>query len=203
MQAYNRGKGKGIKFLRDHLDYQGDGCLIWPFARIQTGYGQVGYLGKVYKANRLMCMLAHGDPPTPKHESAHSCGNGHLGCVNPKHLSWATYQENQQERWQHRRKPRHRERAKFNPATVLEIKELAKTKTYLELARLYDVCRSTIKNLVEGRMYANSRVRHFSADEIRQIRIDPRPRRETAAQFKVNDEVIRKIQKRQSYRYVA
>jgi hypothetical protein len=37
-----------------------------------------------------MCILAHGEPELPKHEAAHSCGKGHLGCVNPKHLSWKT-----------------------------------------------------------------------------------------------------------------
>jgi hypothetical protein len=41
-----------------------------------------------------MCLLAHGEPPSAEHQAAHSCGKGHLGCVNPKHLRWATPSEN-------------------------------------------------------------------------------------------------------------
>jgi hypothetical protein len=196
------GHGKGIAFLRAHLGYQGDDCVIWPFARIQTGYGQLGYMGKVYKANRLMCILAHGEPPTPKHESAHSCGNGHLGCVNPRHLSWATYQENQQERWQRRRVPRHKQRAAFTAETLAEVKRLAETKSYLELANMFGVCRSTIKNAVEGRMYTSTSVRHFSPEEVRLIRSDRRARKEIAAQYGVNTNIIYNLQTRRTYSHV-
>jgi hypothetical protein len=55
----------------------------------------LGYLGDTLYAHRLMCQLAHGDPPTPDHIAAHSCGRGHEGCVNPNHLSWKTYSENE------------------------------------------------------------------------------------------------------------
>ena len=41
-----------------------------------------------------MCFLAHGEPPTPDHVAAHSCGKGRDGCVHPKHLRWATSSEN-------------------------------------------------------------------------------------------------------------
>lgn len=43
---------------------------------------------------RHMCKLKNGDPPTPDHEAAHSCGNGKHGCINPNHLRWATDAEN-------------------------------------------------------------------------------------------------------------
>lgn len=32
--------------------------------------------------------------PSPTHEAAHSCGRGKFGCVNRRHLSWKTVQEN-------------------------------------------------------------------------------------------------------------
>jgi hypothetical protein len=49
-------------------------------------------------AHRAMCRLIHGNPPTPKHQAAHSCGNGRRGCVHPGHLRWATDAENRAER---------------------------------------------------------------------------------------------------------
>jgi len=85
------------------LPYDGDDCLAWPYATDQDGYGLGEIDGKVRRAHRYICALAHGEPPTPKHEAAHSCGNGHLGCVNPGHLRWATCLENQRERWEHAR----------------------------------------------------------------------------------------------------
>ncbi len=48
-----------------------------------------------------MCILAHGEPPTPKHQTAHSCGKGHEGCINPRHLSWKTNQENSLDKREH------------------------------------------------------------------------------------------------------
>lgn len=90
-----KGNGKTIQWIRDHQAYQHDDwCLMWPFSRTR-GYGTFVYLGKGYYAHRFMCELVHGEPPTPAHQAAHSCGNGHLGCVNPKHLAWKTQSENQ------------------------------------------------------------------------------------------------------------
>jgi hypothetical protein len=50
--------------------------------------------GHFERATRVMCKLAHGPAPTPKHHAAHSCGKGHEACINPKHLRWATPREN-------------------------------------------------------------------------------------------------------------
>ena len=49
-------------------------------------------------ASRYMCELVNGSPPTPRHEAAHSCGWGQGGCVNPRHLRWATRVENEAEK---------------------------------------------------------------------------------------------------------
>lgn len=90
----NFGKGAGIAFLRALIGHQGDECVTWPMSQDGRGYGVCAFEGCSYKAHRLMCVLAHGEPPTPKHQAAHSCGNGHLRCVNPRHLSWKTMTEN-------------------------------------------------------------------------------------------------------------
>jgi hypothetical protein len=44
--------------------------------------------------HRLVCERKEGPPPTPKHEAAHLCGNGHLSCCNQKHLTWKTRGDN-------------------------------------------------------------------------------------------------------------
>src|SRR6185312_1870651 len=81
----NRGKGKTFQWLLDHMGHHGDACMPWPFSKDgRVGRGGLTYRGKSYWAHRLMCELAHGAPPTPKHQAAHNCGKGHYGCVNPK-----------------------------------------------------------------------------------------------------------------------
>ncbi|SED41874.1 HNH endonuclease [Rhizobiales bacterium GAS191] len=85
-------------FIEKALNYEGDECLIWPFGS-SRGYAEI------------ICERVHGPcpPPTSKHEwfeVAHSCGNGHLGCVNRNHLRWATRRENMQDSIKHGTRPR-------------------------------------------------------------------------------------------------
>lgn len=96
---YRLGKGKGIAFLRQHLDASVDECILWPYSTEQNGYGNFGFNGKVYRAHKYMCELAHGQAPTKRHEAAHSCGVA--ACVNPRHLSWKTRSENELDKRRH------------------------------------------------------------------------------------------------------
>jgi hypothetical protein len=89
--------GNPEAFFQQALKCTSDECLIWPYGRDNRGYAQMSWrkrgkaIKKVYCA---VCEEVHGTPPTPKHEAAHSCGNGHLGCINPRHLRWLTHKEN-------------------------------------------------------------------------------------------------------------
>lgn len=87
--TYNRGKGYYYQWLKDHVDFAGSECLVWPGTRNWNGYGTLGVDGDLRYAHRTMCELVNGPPPA-KHICAHSCHNGKGGCVHPKHLSWTT-----------------------------------------------------------------------------------------------------------------
>ena len=87
-------RGKPMAWLLSHVTYDGNECLIWPFARSADGYTRIRKNGRAVTASRLMCELVNGTPPEGRFEAAHSCGNGAGGCVHPKHLRWATCVEN-------------------------------------------------------------------------------------------------------------
>lgn len=88
--------GEQIGFLKAHVDTVSDACIDWPYSLNPTGYGRVkdGYVSR--GAHRVMCRMAHGEPPTEEHHAAHSCHN--RKCVNPRHLRWADANENVQDR---------------------------------------------------------------------------------------------------------
>lgn len=83
-----------MDWLRAHVSHVGKDCLIWPFYRTSGGYAHVYNGICTSSACRVMCTLAHGEPPTPDHQAAHQCGRGADGCIHPDHLYWATCSEN-------------------------------------------------------------------------------------------------------------
>ena len=95
--------GSPRRFLNEIvLTYSGDDCLIWPFAKDGSGYGQMMHDGNRHSAvHRIVCRAVHGDPPPDKPEAAHVCGKGHLGCVSPKHLIWKSRIENKADEVDH------------------------------------------------------------------------------------------------------
>lgn len=89
------------KWVDAHKSHQGNECLFWPYSRNDRGYAQFKIKGKAFSAVHLMCSLVHGKPPTPEHHAGHSCENGRHGCMNPGHLGWARYQQNEDEKLIH------------------------------------------------------------------------------------------------------
>lgn len=148
-----RGEGKGVRFLRAHVEHGEKACLTWPFAR-SRGYGQFGYMGELLYAHRFMCELAHGPAPADKPQCRHLCGNGHLGCVNPKHLRWATQSENHFDRRRHgtanTAKYGHAGRV-LTPSQIISARRLYRNQklTVTALARWYSVSRRTIERAVK------------------------------------------------------
>lgn len=135
-----RGKGKAVAWLRAHAGYQGNDCLIFPFARNrQKGYGAFGYNGETLYAHRFMCELVHGPAPADRPQAAHSCGNGHRGCVTPKHLSWKTNAENQLDRRRHGTDSARVLRRRLRPAEIEQVRALKGIKTQAEIALQFGV----------------------------------------------------------------
>lgn len=167
MPAHNRGKGKLFLWLKERVNHNSDECLIWPFSRNHQGYGQVGHHGKVHKAHRVMCRIAHGEPPAEYFEAAHSCGNGYAGCVNPRHLSWKTPLENRLEANAHGTGRGHR-RKQLPADVVRKIKE--SPKSYLEIANEFGVYFGTVGKIKRGELYPNiggpPSLSDFTDDEI-------------------------------------
>lgn len=142
-----RGKGVGIAWLRENVGYTGRSCLAWPLSRHPTGYGTLGFEGKIFYAHRYMCELVNGPAPGPGYQAAHTCGNGHMGCVNPRHLVWKTIKDNLLDRRQHGT-------VKANPnghfgiltaEQVAQIRALKGVKTQQELADMFGVKRPAIQ----------------------------------------------------------
>lgn len=134
--------GAPLQWLFDHRDYDGEGCLIWPFGTDATdGYGRVHFEGVSTTACRVMCIIAHGEPPTPKHESGHSCGCGHLGCVHPKHLRWLTRSQNMMEKVDHGTDNRGEKHyaAKLTESDVRMIRDLRGKMSQREIGRIFNI----------------------------------------------------------------
>lgn len=91
-----------MAFILANVGFDGDECLIWPFNRDKvTGVPQISVNRTTKSPARIICEKSHGRPPTPKHHAAHWCGNSHLGCINPKHIRWATPSQNEIDKRMH------------------------------------------------------------------------------------------------------
>lgn len=147
-------RGKSLQWLKDHTDYDGDDCLIWPFG--QTAYSAVALDGVPVGAHRLMCRLAHGEPPKDKAVAAHSCGKAHEGCVNPRHLRWATFHDNAADAiahgtWAHGEGVAG---AKLTEADVREIRRLEGTMSQWDIARRFGVTQSAVSCIYRRKTWA-------------------------------------------------
>jgi hypothetical protein len=142
------GRGKAVKWLREHVDYDGADCLIWPFSTVD-GYGNFGLNGEMLYAHRYMCELVNGQPPSPTHHAAHECGNGPGGCVHPRHVNWKTPSENAQDRntqlanWTGKQ-------GVLSPDNIAEIRAARGVVTQAELAKKFKVSRGHIGAVMRG-----------------------------------------------------
>jgi hypothetical protein len=128
------------------MEYDGDECLDWPFAKNRSGYGRLKRDGKLHFVSRLVCQKAHGDPPSNEHQAAHSCGNGHLGCCTKRHLSWKTFQANIMDRHEHGT-------LKLSPDDVASIRKMAGSISGRKLARQFGVSGCLVSKIINRKVW--------------------------------------------------
>lgn len=166
--TYKHPREETETFINSAVSHIGDGCLIWPFYRDAQGYGRSSHPTiKTRLAHRIICTLAHGEPTNSNAVVRHLCGNGTGGCVNPRHLSWGTHQQNSDDKIRHGTKT-FGETAGLSVLTdrkaaqILAMREMGAT--YRVLGEIYGVCTGTIQALCERRTWRHVDASHAVRD---------------------------------------
>lgn len=148
--------GEAWQYLKDVIfAFEGDDCLPWPFSKDRNGYGQISTVENGKRrpigVHRVICKMAHGQPPMPDLDAAHSCGNGHLACCNKRHLSWKTRRENMADAVAHgTMRPRnrtHKANAKLTEEDVRNIRSLSGV-SQTAIADAYGVSQAAISSVL-------------------------------------------------------
>jgi hypothetical protein len=139
------------------MNYDGDACLTWPFSKSSDGYARFYAKTGSQLVTRIICEKEHGPPPTPKHQAAHSCGKGHLGCVAKGHLSWKTRKENFADKLLHGTDNRGEKHplVKLSEADVRHIRTLKGTMYQREIANKFGVALTTVSGILMGRSWGH------------------------------------------------
>lgn len=192
--------GEPKKFLEDHVGYEGAGCLNWPFATTDKGYGQVVIDGKKIGAHRYMCILKYGPPPFDGAEAAHSCGKGHEGCFHPLHVRWADHSTNIMDRVAHGT----HNRGEVHPNVKLTRAQARMIafdgRSWAELAVECGVSESAIQKVKEGTSWSwltgikpKTTKPTLSPEQVLTITEDQREHGEIAATYGCCKETVRNI----------
>ena len=197
----NPGDSRLMNWLAAHLDYpHKDWCLIWPFGSKRLGYAFFIREGKSKQVHRYMCERRYGPAPEG-HIAAHTCGNGHLGCVNPNHVFWATNSQNQLMRTDRG------QRSKLTRATAAEIRALKGKEPPRVTAIRFGVSESAIKAVQAGRTWNESERRRsgdLSAEEVLRIRtmLLEKPSSVVAREMGLRPQTISHIKNGKYYKHV-
>lgn len=142
--------GQPRAFLEKAKTNKSDECLLWPFGHNGAGYGHLEIDGRLTLAHRLICEAFNGPAPDAKQEAAHLCGNGHLGCITGRHLTWKTRGENASDMSIHGTSMRGEKAhfAKLNAADVVAIREMAPRLSHSEIANIFGVSRSNVAYII-------------------------------------------------------
>ena len=137
------------------LEYDGDDCLDWKFKKDKDGYGIIWRQDKNHRVHRIVCEDVNGPPASSDLFAIHSCGNGHLGCCNPKHIRWGTAKKNSEDRETHGRTSKGVKHwiSKFTDDDIREIRRLEGTMSQEEIASAYGVTQGAISHILTGKTW--------------------------------------------------
>jgi hypothetical protein len=139
--------GAAPAFIAAAVQYVGDDCLLWPYAKSPNGYGHASINRRHVDCHVQVCETAHGPKPSARHEVAHSCGV--RLCCNPAHLRWATRKANRADNILHgtRLQGERHAAAKLTEKQVLAIRAQSE-RPNTELAAEFGVSSGTIINIL-------------------------------------------------------
>jgi hypothetical protein len=137
-----------------------DGCWNW------LGAGGIGSSdrpkftinGKQYQTSRIIWKIVNGSDPGELHV-LHKCNNGK--CVNPDHLYLGTDRDNIVD-WYNDNPGSHRNKmtkgsnhpnSKLTESDIRTIRENSHNRTHKQLAKEFDICRSTVSYIIKGRLW--------------------------------------------------
>lgn len=130
-------------------------CWLWTGALFDNGYGAFSVNRKSMKAHRFSWELHYG-PIQDGQRSLHKCDV--RKCVRPDHLFLGTDQENVADRVLKGRSARGEQSgpSKLSAQQVVEIKRLLSSGIgQREIARRFNVCKSTIGNIRCGHTWGH------------------------------------------------
>ena len=148
------------------------GCWNWTGV-INSGYGQVSIKAKRILVHRYSLQLYLGRPVPKNLEVRHMCHN--TTCFNPLHLKEGTHSQNMKDMVEAGRQAKgvflsarligikrnsaqgeKNGRAKLTNNQVLEIRSLFDTKNNCELAKMFNVTKTTISYIRSGKSWKNT-----------------------------------------------
>jgi hypothetical protein len=133
-------------------------CINWPFSRSPEGYAKFGSNRGVLATclvSRAVCAEVNGLPEDVSHEAAHLCGNGHLGCINPRHLSWKTSKANKADELSHgtRNYGERNGRSKLSPEQIKEIRSMSGRVLQKNIANQFSIDPSTVSIILSRKRW--------------------------------------------------
>jgi hypothetical protein len=143
-------KGEIDSFLSTAISSEQDECIFWPFAKNSAGYGHFQRGNFRSLAHRYVCHVVKGDPFEGA-VAAHECGNGHLSCINHRHLNWKTKSENSADMVTHGTSIRGKHpKAKLNEQGAAYIKQNAGKISAINMGNELGVSRHVVHQVLAG-----------------------------------------------------
>jgi hypothetical protein len=133
--------------------HHSDECLVWPYARVSAGYGNIKHKGRYMSVHRLAYSIFVRRIRVNK-LIRHSCDNP--PCFNPRHLLSGTHRQNSREMVERGRSSRGvgRPAAKLTDAKVRKIRMLRCDGFKLaELAKMFKVSYFAIEQVLNGKRW--------------------------------------------------